>query len=725
MTTSSENRPAERQAIPARWSLLLPLICLLVWAAPRGSMASSAARPAAASPAAVGSVMWTDTVMRVRAFGPCHGRGCWKSVPRATKHAPLHDDNWLHLDKGQTASIKLNGYSGESFLGPQGLDMTVYGYRNTHHRLAGGLFFAPAAFAAKTPPYFVLHRGQILENVPAGKGVSIRVNGAQVSIPAHQGPVQVDVTASGQRATVTVLKGRVTVQRPFVTAQRPLRTVRTISVGAARHVLMTPHNVSYPRSTKARAASALVAWLHRVPPTLQRAIMPLGEVGKRYRQPAVITGTGPYGWSVGNRGDTMPPGLRVDARSGDIAGTPKRAGTYAVFLIVTDSRALQTVRLVTFTILPRLAATPIVPVEGEVGQPYHGILSASGGAASYHWALRSGALPAGVSLNPDDGTLSGTPRRAGTSRATLTVTDGMGVTASVHLTITIARRLVITTSALPAGEAGVSYPPQQLDAAGGAPRYHWTVGRGALPPGLDLSPGGKISGTPTEAGTSTVTVKVKDRYGVIRRRPLAIAIAAHVAVNAPSMPPAEVGVPYHLQLQAALGAPPYAWTGTVTGCGSNGACPGLTVQPDGSIAGQPKAAGTAQIQVTVTDALGGQVSASYTVTISPHVAIVTQGLHPTVAAQEPHATCPVTMCAAQPQQLLAQDGVPPYTWEKIGGDAPVELSSSGVLTQDATARPGEYTVVVRVIDALGATAVNSYTLLILSSPKPPLAAYPV
>lgn len=53
-----------------------------------------------------------------------------------------------------------------------------------------------------------------------------------------------------------------------------------------------------------------------------------------------------------------------------------------------------------------------VPTEAEVGTPYSGALSVSGGVAPYAFSLSSGSLPDGVSLM-SDGSLSGTPTVAG------------------------------------------------------------------------------------------------------------------------------------------------------------------------------------------------------------------------------------------------------------------------------------------------------------------------
>ena len=72
--------------------------------------------------------------------------------------------------------------------------------------------------------------------------------------------------------------------------------------------------------------------------------------------------------------------------------------------------------------------------------------------------------------------------------------------------------LQITTSALPGGQVQVSYSTT-LQASGGTPPYTWAGVSGQLPNGLSLSSSGTIFGTPTLAGSFTVTIGVNDSAG--------------------------------------------------------------------------------------------------------------------------------------------------------------------------------------------------------------------
>lgn len=93
--------------------------------------------------------------------------------------------------------------------------------------------------------------------------------------------------------------------------------------------------------------------------------------------------------------------------------------------------------------------------------------------------------------------------------------------------------LAITTSSLTNGTVGTPYS-QTLAATGGQSPYSWSLVAGALPPGLTLSIGGAITGTPTTTGASSFTVRVADG-GALQQtadRPLSI------TVNGPPTPSA-------------------------------------------------------------------------------------------------------------------------------------------------------------------------------------------
>jgi hypothetical protein len=72
----------------------------------------------------------------------------------------------------------------------------------------------------------------------------------------------------------------------------------------------------------------------------------------------------------------------------------------------------------------------------------------------------------------------------------------------------------ISPTTLPNGTNGVSYPTVPLTVTGGQSPYTWSLASGTtLPPGLNLSSGGVISGTPTQSGSYVVTIQMTDAGG--------------------------------------------------------------------------------------------------------------------------------------------------------------------------------------------------------------------
>lgn len=80
---------------------------------------------------------------------------------------------------------------------------------------------------------------------------------------------------------------------------------------------------------------------------------------------------------------------------------------------------------------------------GTVGTAYSATISAQGGTTPYSFAVTSGALPAGTSLNSSTGVISGTPTTVGSASFTITVTDASSFTGATAFTIVIAAPVTV------------------------------------------------------------------------------------------------------------------------------------------------------------------------------------------------------------------------------------------------------------------------------------------
>lgn len=83
--------------------------------------------------------------------------------------------------------------------------------------------------------------------------------------------------------------------------------------------------------------------------------------------------------------------------------------------------------------------------------------------------------------------------------------------------------LAITTVSLPDATVDTAYTAT-LAADGGEAPYAWTITAGDLPAGLALASDGKITGTPTAAGESTITVRVTDKNALVASKALTLTV---------------------------------------------------------------------------------------------------------------------------------------------------------------------------------------------------------
>ncbi len=155
---------------------------------------------------------------------------------------------------------------------------------------------------------------------------------------------------------------------------------------------------------------------------------------------------------------------------------------------------------------------------GAVGTPASLQIQASDSASSQTLNYSATGLPAGLTINSTTGLISGTPTTAGTSNVTVTATDGTGASNSATFTWTISpgNNGNIVTVTNPGSQNGTVGTPAslQIRASDSASSQTLTYGATGLPAGLAInSTTGLISGTPTTAGTSNVTVTATDTTG--------------------------------------------------------------------------------------------------------------------------------------------------------------------------------------------------------------------
>jgi hypothetical protein len=136
-------------------------------------------------------------------------------------------------------------------------------------------------------------------------------------------------------------------------------------------------------------------------------------------------GTPPYqNWSVIG---SLPPGLNLASTTGIISGTPTEPGDYNFILKMDDSdyfkNTITKSCAMTIGLPPTLTIlTTTLPVMCQTSE-YSATVTAQGGCPPYVWAISSGTLPNGLSLDPATGVIRGTPEQDGTFQFTIKVSD--------------------------------------------------------------------------------------------------------------------------------------------------------------------------------------------------------------------------------------------------------------------------------------------------------------
>ena len=446
-----------------------------------------------------------------------------------------------------------------------------------------------------------------------------------------------------------------------------------------------------------------------VAPAITTTTLPNGEMNVAYSQTLGATGgTIPYTWSVS--GGALPPGLTLAPSTGIISGTPTTAGTYGVTVMLSDSVGGSATKPYTIVIIAGLTITTATLPNGEIGFAYSQTLTSAGGLAPFTWTVSVGSLPAGLSLAPTTGVISGTPTTAGTPSFTIQLVDSLSGLTTKPLAITINALPSITTTSLGQGDVGIAYH-QTLGATGGGLPYTWSISVGSLPAGLSLGAAtGIISGTPTTAGTSVFTVKLTDSFGAVTTKVLAIVINPAPSITTTSLPAGDVGVSYSQALATSGGTTPFTWSV------SAGALPtGLTLGAStGIISGTPTTAGTYSFTVMLTDSIGGTATAPLSIIINVAPSITTTAL--------PSGEVGV----AYSQTIVATGGTTPYTWSISVGALPPGVSlapSTGIISGMPTTA-GTYSFTAKVTDIAGGIATKALSITILAAPSITTASVP-
>lgn len=300
-------------------------------------------------------------------------------------------------------------------------------------------------------------------------------------------------------------------------------------------------------------------------------------------QVAVNSGIAPFSWYA----DNLPFGIKLST-DGTLTGTANEIGSSSCDFSVVDSNDPPFIAHTTLTVTVEsdLKITTTSLPQAIVGTPYNIPIVNTGGIPPFTWSLVAGALPIGLSIDPNTGIIVGTPCTYNSTTDfnkvftfTAQVVDAIGAIASAVLSMTLA-------------PAALQFGPLDQPEIFPAEAFELTIPvfGGAAPYTLVSFTDDGTIGTGLQVANPTSIAAIA---GV---NPPALAVTTNAQNFFPPSYPTNISI----SLSAAGGVAPYQFS-VIPGANTNLVAPAifgdlLTASPTGN--------GFFTVQVQVTDSLG-------------------------------------------------------------------------------------------------------------------------
>ena len=334
-------------------------------------------------------------------------------------------------------------------------------------------------------------------------------------------------------------------------------------------------------------------------------------------RPILTDSVGKVEWTMTGR---LPSGLKFDATSGYVTGTPSEEGTFAVTFGAKDSIGQAASAQTSIHVGPRLS----LALAYDVPTLYKGFATGlpvlpsqpTNAAEPVTYAV-SGTLPDGIGFNTATGAFSGIPTRSDVWTVNVSAVDAEGETAQVPVTLAVSLEGVPAVAELVERRArvGKSTVTAAVNVGNAAAPLTFSTASGATlndPDGFVLlSSSGSLTGVGHTVGARDHQLKVVDRFGRTAGFTLRLSVVEDIAVSF-----ANVEANQYFPVPGSAQATVDNAVGTVSYELSPSALPSGLSFVGGRLSGVPDVKGAyGPYTLTATDSTGDEASATFTISV--------------------------------------------------------------------------------------------------------------
>ncbi len=239
------------------------------------------------------------------------------------------------------------------------------------------------------------------------------------------------------------------------------------------------------------------------PPVITSDLTDNTTVNQTYTYTLTASGTWPITYNASN----LPAGLSFNTTTHEITGTPTSPGTYNIVLAATHPGGTTNEMLV-LTVGEPPAITSSLTASGTAGVQFNTYTATASGTPVITFSANN--LPDGLTFDPSNQTINGTPTYSGITNVTLTAVNSYGTDVeTLVITINEGAQPPTITSALTA-TATKDYPFSYTLTADGSQPIVFNASN--LPTGLTFN-GNVMNGIPTDTGIFNIPLSASNSAG--------------------------------------------------------------------------------------------------------------------------------------------------------------------------------------------------------------------